>query len=255
MGRFATTVPFYVRYREPYPAAFFETIASRLGFSGRERLADLGCGPAPLAIGFAPFVGTCIGIDPEPAMLQAAREQAAQAGLNLGLLEKRVEALTETIGQFEIVTIGRALHWMEPRATLRVLERMLAEAGSILICGASPAGPPANPWLEPYNAVKSAWARQAGEERYTNDAEQRFAGSRFRFVERIVVTATHCVTIDELIGRMLSRSTNSPEVLGDRLADFKCATAEVLRPLASDGNLREEIEAVARVFQPVRARL
>ena len=46
MGRFATTVPYYRRYREPYPPAFFETIAQRLNFTGRERLADIGCGPA-----------------------------------------------------------------------------------------------------------------------------------------------------------------------------------------------------------------
>src|SRR5215472_19036973 len=95
MGRFATTVPYYSRYREPYPRAFFETIAERLNFTGRERLGDIGCGPAPLAIGFAGYVGSCTGVDPEPAMLAAAREQAAQAGVRLALIEARIEHLPE----------------------------------------------------------------------------------------------------------------------------------------------------------------
>src|SRR5215472_14800232 len=95
MGRFATTVPYYNRYREPYPPSFFETVARRLSFTGTEQLLDIGCGPAPLAIGFGPYVGSCSGVDPEPAMLAAAREQAAQAGVRLALIEARIEHLPE----------------------------------------------------------------------------------------------------------------------------------------------------------------
>src|SRR6516225_7209159 len=174
MGRFATTVPYYSQYREPYPRAFFETIAKRLNFTGRERLGDIGCGPAPLAIGFASYVGSCTGVDPEPAMITAAREQAAESGVTLNLIEARVEQLPETVEGFDIVTIGRALHWMEPQMTLRVLERIVAEGGLILVCGASPPPGPSNPWLEPYNRIRSLWVDHLGEERYSADAEQRF---------------------------------------------------------------------------------
>jgi ubiquinone/menaquinone biosynthesis C-methylase UbiE len=249
MGRFATTVPYYSRYREPYPASFFETIAARLQFSGSERLADIGCGPAPLAIGFAPFVGACTGIDPEPVMLEAAREQAAQAGVALNLLEARIETVAETIGQFEMVTIGRALHWMEPGATLLALDRIVVPGGAILVCAASPPPGPSNLWLEPYNEVRARWVDHTGEERYSADAEKRFAGSRFRFVDRIVVTTNHPVTVAELVGRSLSRSTTSPQVLRGRLAEFEEALAAAVRPFADDGILQEQIEATARLFR------
>lgn len=249
MGRFATTVPYYSRYREPYPRAFFETIAKRLNFTGRERLGDIGCGPAPLAIGFASYVGSCTGVDPEPAMIAAARERAAEAGVTLNLIEARIEQLPETLEGFDIVAIGRALHWMEPQTTLRVLERIVAKGGSILICGASAPPGPTNPWLAPYNRIRNLWVDHRGEERYSADAEQRFAGSRFRFVERIVVSTTHSVTIDELVRRSLSRSTTSPQVLGERLAEFEQALAEAVRPFASDGVLSEEIHASARIFR------
>src|SRR5215469_5672408 len=165
MGRFATTVPYYSRYREPYPRAFLETIAERLNFTGRERLVDIGCGPAPLAIGFASYVSSCTGVDPEPAMLAAARELAAESGVTLNLIEARIEQLPETLERFHIVTIGRALHWMEPETTLHVLERVVAKGGSILVCAATPPPGPSNPWLEPYNQVRSLWVDHRGEER------------------------------------------------------------------------------------------
>ena len=248
MGRFATTVPYYNRYREPYPQTFFETIAKRLNLSGRERLGDIGCGPAPLAIGFARYVGSCTGVDPEPTMLGAARAQAAESGVTLNLVEARIEHLPDTLEAFDIVTIGRALHWMEPQATSRALERIVVEGGWIVVCAAS-APAPNNPWLEPYNEIRNHWVDHRGEERYPADAEQRFAGSRFRFVERIAVSFTHSVTIEELVGRSLSRSTTSPQVLGQRLAEFEQALAQALRPFASDGTVGEEIHARALIFR------
>jgi ubiquinone/menaquinone biosynthesis C-methylase UbiE len=249
MGRFATTVPYYSPYREPYPAAFFETIAKRLNFTGSERLGDVGCGPAPLALGFARYVGSCTGIDPEPAMLDEARKQAAEAGFSLNLIAARIEELPAVLEPFNIVTIGRALHWMEPQASLRVLERIVAAHGYILVCAASPPPGPGNPWLDPHNEVRNRWVDHRGEERYPADAEQRFAGSRFLFTEKIVMTTTHSVTIEELVRRSLSRSTTSPQTLGERRAEFEQALAAAVQPFAVDGVVQEEIHATARVFR------
>jgi hypothetical protein len=54
MGRFASTVPFYTRCREPYPPAFFSTVAELLALRRDMSLLDAGCGPGRLAMGFAP---------------------------------------------------------------------------------------------------------------------------------------------------------------------------------------------------------
>jgi 2-polyprenyl-3-methyl-5-hydroxy-6-metoxy-1,4-benzoquinol methylase len=112
MGRFASTVEFYTRYREPYCPEFFRTVAERLALRGDEALLDIGCGPAPLAIGFAPFMASTTGLDPEPAMIEAAKEAAEQAGAPLTLRLGRIEDFSA--GElFDIVTIGRALHWLD----------------------------------------------------------------------------------------------------------------------------------------------
>lgn len=53
MGRFASAVDFYSRYREPYPPKFFKNVAELIGLRGNEALLDIGCGPGLLAIGFS----------------------------------------------------------------------------------------------------------------------------------------------------------------------------------------------------------
>src|SRR6201995_4256593 len=113
MGRFETTVPLYAELRPPYPAEFFSTVAAKLGFSKRDALIDLGTGPGLLALGFAPYVGRITGVDPEPAMLAVARQAAAARRQDFVLIEGKTETLPADIGQFDVITIGRALHWMD----------------------------------------------------------------------------------------------------------------------------------------------
>src|SRR6202012_5268035 len=116
MGRFATTAEFYEQYRPPYPAEFFRAAAEKLALSTQHALIALGTGPGPLALGFAPSVGRVVGVDPEPAMLAAARAAAARTGREVSFIEGRAEDLPDSIGRFDVVTIGRALHWMDHQA-------------------------------------------------------------------------------------------------------------------------------------------
>src|SRR5579863_2205072 len=253
MGRFATTVPYYARYREPYPPGFFLTVAQRLGLRGDERLLDVGCGPGLLALGFAPFVGSCTGIDPEPAMLAAAQAAAAEAGVDFTLIEGRIEDLPASAAVFQIVTIGRAMHWLDREATLAVFDRVVAPGGAIVSCGARTVDSPLTPWVKPYAAARRAWAEGPHDESYERrhhiDHAAWFAGSRFKVVGRIELIHRHQVSIDELVGRALSKSTTSPEVLGDRRAAFESEIVKSLKPFARDGMLDEEITPVATVMK------
>jgi SAM-dependent methyltransferase len=249
MGRFATTVPYYARYREPYPPIFFSTVAGRLGLRGDERLLDVGCGPGLLAIGFAPFVGSCCGVDPEPVMLAAAREAAVGAGVDLELIEARVEDSPEGIGTFDLVTIGRALHWLNREKTLDVLDRIVAANGTILSCGTRTAGADLNSWAKPYDEVVKAWASDPDHGRYHIDHAAWFEGSRFHVVNEIKVAFRHEVTITDLVGRALSKSYTSPEVLGDRRAALEAQIREALDSFAVGGVLDEEIAPVATVIR------
>src|ERR1044072_5930186 len=102
MGRFATTAEFYEQYRPPYPAEFFRAVGRKLQLDKRHALIDLGTGPGVLALGFASYVGRVVGVDPEPAMLAAARGAAARTGARVTFIEGRAENLPENIGSFDV---------------------------------------------------------------------------------------------------------------------------------------------------------
>jgi SAM-dependent methyltransferase len=249
VGRFASTVPFYALYREPYPEAFFARIANRLGLAGKGNLIDLGCGPAPLAIGLAPFVASCIGVDPENEMIGFARSAARKAGVGLKLIQARAEELPETVGNFDVVTIGRALHWLERAPMLRVLEWLVKASGFVAVCNAALSDAPINCWAERYDEVRRAWSSETGRRRYQIDFDAWFAGSRFRLIDNVVVTERHQVSAADLIGRAYSRSTTSPAVIGNRRASFEAEVLAAMRPFEQNGVLHEEISAHAAIFQ------
>jgi SAM-dependent methyltransferase len=178
MGRFASAVEFYSRYREPYPPAFFNNVAELVGLRGNENLLDIGCGPGLLAIGFAPFVEHCTGIDPEAAMIAAARTAAAEAGVSLTLIHARIEEFSSARA-FDFITIGRALHWMDRTAALPVLEQIVSHRGRILICRAAGVESPSSPWMKPYNDARLRWGAVKDEKQYWHEYEAWFAGSCF----------------------------------------------------------------------------
>src|SRR6202140_3774457 len=132
MGRFATTVALYEELRPPYPSSFFRTVALRLSFGKQHTLIDLGTGPGLLALGFAPYVGRIVGVDPEPAMIGAGKEAAERASVDLTLVEGRAEDLPADLGSFDVVTIGRALHWLDRDALTARLGRPGEPDGTVL---------------------------------------------------------------------------------------------------------------------------
>ena len=246
MGRFASTVEFYARYREPYPPEFFKQCAQRIALDGDKTLLDIGCGPGLLAIGFAPFVGPCTGLDPEAAMIAAARAAAAEAGVELSLIHGRIEEFPTT-KTYDVITIGRALHLMERSAALPVLERIVGDSGRILICGASGVETPETAWVKSYEEVCRAWTSRP-DERRGSDGTEWFAGSCFRGLGKTSVTICHQVTIADLVGRALSKSSTSSEILAKGQTRFETEIAAALEPFVQDGVLQEHIVALASIF-------
>jgi SAM-dependent methyltransferase len=249
VGRFDSTAPFYARYREPYPASFFQEVARREGLEGNQRLIDIGCGPGSLAVGFAPFVRSSVGVDVETEMLEAARVEAARAGVHVDLIQARIEELPDDIGVFQAVTIGRALHWFDRDEAIAVLERIVDANGWIAICGAKAFGAAIHGGNGKFHEIRRAWSSNPDESCYHIDFAEWFGGSRFRKVEDIEVTESHQVTIPDLIGRALSMSTTSPEALGDRRPAFEAAMREALEPLSTGGIFHEQVTASAMILR------
>jgi SAM-dependent methyltransferase len=221
----------------------------REGLQGVERLIDIGCGPGSLAIGFAPYVKSCVGVDVETEMLEAARLEAARAGVHVDLIQARIEDLPHDIGLFQAVTIGRALHWFDREDAIAVLERIVEVNGWIAICGTRTHSAASQGWTGTFHDIRRAWSSDPDETRYHINLDDWFAGSRFRKVEEVEVIQMHQVTIPDLIGRALSLSTTSPEVLGDRRPAFETAMREGLEPLSAGGAFGEQVTALATILR------
>jgi SAM-dependent methyltransferase len=247
MGRFATTVPLYEQFRPRYAAEYFRTVAQKLGFSKQHALIDLGTGPGLLALGFAPYVGRIVGVDPEPAMLEAARKAAARAGQSLTLVEGKAEALPAGIGTFDAVTIGRALHWMEHGAIAALFERLVAPGGAIVVCSARSAADGRNSWLDEYNEARRFWSGSSGGERYRQDFQAVLQGTRFCVAESITVESSHEISASDLAQRVLTFSTSSPEVLGDKANAMLRDVEQRLLPFSREGVLTEFVLSRADV--------
>lgn len=246
MGHFASTVEFYARYREPYPPEFFKQCAQQIALRGNETLLDVGCGPGLLAIGFAPFVGRCVGLDPEADMIAAAKAAAAEMDVELSLIHGRIEEFP-TVQTYDVITIGRALHLMERSAALPVLEQIICDSGHVLICGASGVETPETAWVKSYKKVCRAWTSRP-DERRGSDGTEFFADSCFRGLGKTSVTVWHQVTIADLVGRALSKSSTSSQILARGQSRFETEITAALEPFVQDGVLQEQIIARASIF-------
>jgi SAM-dependent methyltransferase len=253
MGRFATTAEFYEQYRPPYPAEFFRAVAQKLKLDKRHALIDLGTGPGVLALGFAPYVGRVTGVDPETAMLAAARAAAKRAAIDMTFIEDRAEDVPADIGSFDVVTIGRALHWMDHKALGPVLARLVAPGGAIAICASFSARDGSNPWLEDYDTARRYWSDEdllsgsrRGEHAHRNPADV-LGPLGFGIVDTIRAEATHQVSAADLARRVLTFSSSSPAALGNKAEAMLADVEARLLPFSRDGVLMETLMSAASV--------
>ncbi|MFZ1886998.1 MAG: class I SAM-dependent methyltransferase [Candidatus Binataceae bacterium] len=249
-GRFESTVPYYARFRPRYPAALFELIAARRGLDGRGRLLDLGCGPGFIAIAMAPYFAEIVGVDPEPAMLDAARQEAERAQVALTLVSGSSQTLGHELGAFRMATMGRSFHWMDRDATLAALDTIIEPGGAIALLGERLLDAPENGWRAAWEIVSQKYAAPRAHRRHwTNPAWERHETvvlrSPFSVTDRVAVTGKRISSLEELIGRAYSMSSTSIAFLGERRQAFERELRAALLEFSPAGTFIEMVESVA----------
>ena len=100
-----------------------------------DRLLDVACGPGLVVCAFASYVRDATGVDVTPAMLDRARNLAAEKGVaNVSWRQDDVYSLPYDDASFTIVTTRFSVHhFVDPAAVLREMVRVCAPGGRIVV--------------------------------------------------------------------------------------------------------------------------
>jgi SAM-dependent methyltransferase len=130
---------FYHRYRHGYPGAVLDALAGVFGLSGQDVVVDLGCGTGQLTLPMAARVHAVVGVDPEPDMLQRARQAAGEQDVRNATwmigADTDVPALRGLLGGQSVgaVTVGQALHWMNRQELFRAIIPLVRPGGGVAV--------------------------------------------------------------------------------------------------------------------------
>jgi ubiquinone/menaquinone biosynthesis C-methylase UbiE len=247
--RFRSTVPFYSRYRMAYPKALIDWVIDLVGLEPDDAVLDLGCGPGTLAVPFAQAGMRVTGVDPEPAMLAAARA----TGAPLTLLEGSSFAMPGGIGPFRLVTMGRSFHWMDRAATLARLDTMVSAGGAVVLFDDKQPRTEENLWCRKleeigrrYGRSEEAHIQERDGTHYRRHASHLF-DSAFDDLRQVSIIIRRELSADDIVGFAFSLSTSSPGKLGDRAPQFEADLRAELAALSPDGRFSEIAEMNALV--------
>jgi len=250
--RFRSTVPYYARYRVPYPDRLVEFVAQDCGLGRGSRVLDLGCGPGLLAVAFARLGSSVTAMDPEPDMLAAAEERARDAGVTLTLVKGTSYDLGPALGRFQLATMGRSFHWMDRDATLATLDGLIEPGDAVVLFGDRRIERTGANWRKLLDRLRKEFVpgRAAERRRRRTELEPHEAvllRSAFSRLERHGVIVRRVLSPDEIVGRIYSLSDTSPEALGDRQPAFEQKLRAGLARLSRKYELSEIVEVNALI--------
>jgi SAM-dependent methyltransferase len=250
--RFRSAAKYYLSGRPAYASLLIHRVVELCALNATHRILDLGCGPGQLAMAFAPFVREVVALDPEPEMLDVARQNCSSAYPNVQFVQGGSGDLSLELGRFQAVTIGRAFHWMDRAETLKVLDGMIEPKGAVVLFGDSHPEVPDNAWHTPYRQLIERYAEGDTEKarRFSPEwlrHEGILLASPFDQIERISVLERRRTPVDRLTDRALSFSSTSPERLGDKAGVLANEIRGLLTAYATDGAVTEIVESTASI--------
>jgi SAM-dependent methyltransferase len=244
------TANFYAHCRRSYPAEF---VAHLQGFGRGGRLLDLGCGTGTLLLQLAPSFEYAVGIDPEPDMLREAKRAAREQGIgNVEWIRgssAQLRELEPRLGRFDLVTIGTAFHFMEPRATLGELQRIAAGGGVAVAYNGTPMWLHPDPWAKALRGVlESRLGRPLHDVDFTAEAlraaEETMRDLGYTQVEPWEQITTETIDVDFVVGHILS-ATSTDQIPSAERHDFAQEVSSAITAVAPSGRVAETVRVRA----------
>jgi SAM-dependent methyltransferase len=212
----------YYSRRVPYAPGFFRIAASSLRLSPDSFLLDFACGSGELAVGFAPYCGSVLGVDRAPKMLALRK---AVPG-NVRFLEADLHAGVPRIPrQADLVTIGRALHYLRRDSILPLLDAVTKPSAGVLICNTVIHSSTA--WHAAYRQLIDSYVTPLQFPGYYG--QRFFAESDWQPAETPAATGLARYDVRGLVAHALSFPHQADAILG-RQREFAAKLRAVLKP-------------------------
>jgi SAM-dependent methyltransferase len=243
-SEFAGAEVYYAEYRPAYDARAIDYLADRFDLDGGSRVLDLGCGAGQITVPLAAHAGEAVGVDPNAAMLDHARERAATANQsNVQWVRGSDADLTDLAGPFRLVTIGRAFHRMDRERVLTRLPTLLDSGGGLALVGdAEWLTRGTRAWQDAVYEVVATHLddppERTGPVEYDEPYDDLLRRHGFAAVERATFASEREWTPDTVVGYLFSLSFCAPRHLADPAA-FTAAVRE--RLAAFDPPLVEDV--------------
>ena len=254
--RFRYASQYYTSGRPAYPPLLIDRVAELTGLKRTHRVLDLGTGPGFLAIDFAPRAGHVTAIDPSLDMLAVARGNAARAAVNIAFLQSSSYDLDHRIGQFRLVTIGRAFHWMDREHTLRRLQELIEPGGAVVLFSDKSPDVPANAWTEAYRGVLAKYSAEdklgASSRASLPSHDAVLLASPFDAIEHHSVVERRATALERFVDRLLSLGAAWTGLDPSRVQEAAGEIEAALAPYATDGVIHEVVEGQALIAKRSR---
>jgi len=207
---------YYAAYRRGYPPAVLDVLADTFGFDADSLVLDLGCGTGQLTLPLAGVAGTVIGADPQSDMLRLARQAGLDQGIaNISWLlaaDTDLPALARAVRPASVtaVTIGNAIHWMQPEQLFTNLTPLIQPGGGIaVIANGSPIWLHDTPWARAlrdhnenwFGPILSSCGTSADERQPYRDA---LIAAGLRHITQVTVSYDDALTLDYVLGHLRS---------------------------------------------------
>ena len=132
--RFSGFASRYDKFRLGPPLEILDLPSRVAGLRSLGTILDLGCGTGLSTFCWADRACRVVGVDPNAEMLDVARrESSLTKRTNVEFLEGTSSAIRLEDASVDVATCGQSFHWMNPRSTLREVDRLLRPGGVVLI--------------------------------------------------------------------------------------------------------------------------
>ena len=123
----------YAKYRDIYPAAFYDAILSRGFCKSGQRVLDLGTGTGVLPRNLYHAGAAWCGTDISPEQIEQAKKLAESAGMKIDFRTASAETTDYPDGSFDIVTACQCWWYFDAARVYPNIARMLKKDGVLVL--------------------------------------------------------------------------------------------------------------------------